>query len=112
MKEFEGKIYFVRKQEDYPDIVMSAEGYFADFRKRIQQMIGLVENICYANEGGRDKELWNNFNTAQFNTFRRRMLDIADEIGELDRNMIVQCADTEATERTGLLGTLLSRKGR
>jgi len=103
----DGKLYIVRRQENYPDIQMPANMYFADFKKRIQQMIGLVETICYTNEGGKDKEEWNSYNISQFQSFRRKMLDIADEVAELEKNMVI-----ETDNKEGLLSAIFTRKGK
>ena len=111
MNACDGKLYIIRKQENYPDIQMPASMYFADFKKRIQQMIGIVETICFMNEGGKDKELWNSYNITQFQTFRRKMLDIADEVAALEENVIVECTD-DNTNKEGILNAIFTRKGK
>lgn len=109
MNGCEGKLYITRKQENYPDIDVPAEMYFADFRKRIQQMIGLVEAICYTNEGGKNKDEWNGYNISQFQTFRRRMLDIADEVADLEENISIECPKVVGN-RDGILNAIFARK--
>lgn len=113
----EGRLYFVRKQENFPDISVPSDMYFSDFRRRIQYMITLAENICYAAEKGKDKEEWNMHTLAQFKTFRKQMLDIADEVGALEENMILECPhDDEAAKRDGetrrLIDSIFGKKGR
>lgn len=110
----EGKLYIIRKQENYPDIQMPAEMYFADFKKRIQQMIGLVENICYTNEGGKDKECWNSYNASQFQNFRRRMLDIADEVAKLEENMVLEADNIvkDLAAKESIVKAIFARKGK
>lgn len=111
MNGCDGKLYIIRKQENYPDIQMPAEMYFADFKKRIQQMIGLVETICFMNEGGKDKELWNSYNISQFQAFRRKMLDIADEVAALEENAIIECPEKDSG-KDGILNAIFTRKGK
>lgn len=113
----DGKLYFIRKQENFPDISVPSEMYFNDFRRRIQYMITLVENICYAAEKGKSKEEWSTHTTTQFRTFRKQMLDIADEVGELEDNMIIECPGDEEiinkdSETRRLITSIFGKKGR
>lgn len=86
---------FILRREGLPDVTVSAEIYFADLRRRAQAVIGTVEQICYTHEGGRDKSLWCEYTLAQFNSLRKRILDIADEVGELkDRIILIDQGDS------------------
>jgi len=113
----EGKLYFIRKQENFPDISVPSDMYFNDFRRRIQYMITLAENICYAAEKGKAKEEWNTHTLAQFRTFRKQMLDIADKVGGLEDNMVIECPNDEEvakrdSETRRLIDSIFNRKGR
>lgn len=102
--------YLVRR-EGFPDVIVSPEVYCRDFQKRIQSMIGLVEQICYTHEGGKDKADWSQYTQEQFQNFRRRMLDIADEVATIDKSLVIDQIDTEDTEEAveNFVDTLFKR---
>jgi len=83
-------INYIVHREGLPDVVVSPNVYYADFKKRIQSMIGFVEQMCYTYEAGKDKADWSQYSQEQFQSFRRKMLDIADEVAAIDQNIVIE----------------------
>lgn len=88
------------KRPGLPDVTVSPETYFDDFKRRIQSMIGAVESICYMHEDGKNKTEWSQFTADMFQSFRKKMLDIADEVGELPENTMIETLNDDESEST------------
>lgn len=106
----EKRITFTRHSKGLPDMDVPADMYFADFKRRIEGMIGLAENLCYVCQGGKPKEEWDEYVFGQFKAFRHQMLDIADEVGGLCDNMNLLPEEANPAQRQKLTGLIRIRK--
>lgn len=81
------RVTVTRKVRGLPKQDVPAKAYFDDFAWRIDSIIEAMENVCYVYEGGKPKDEWNEYAMAKFSTFRKKMLDISDEVRALCDNM-------------------------
>lgn len=108
-------ISFIRHQNGLPDMLLPADVYCEDMKRRMQSIIGLVESICYMYEGGKDKSLWNEYTFSQFQSFRKLMLDFADEMRDVEKNIVFEKEEedesSECTKKTGdIISSFFGRK--
>lgn len=94
MNGCEGKLYYTKRVDGMPDMYVPFEAYLNDFRRRIQQRITDVEDVCYAAEKGKGKDEWSDYTASKFAVCRKGLLDISDEIGAMIANMAFDCEYT------------------
>ena len=75
-------------------------------------MIGIVEQMCYTYEGGKDKSEWGNYMQEQFQNFRRKMLDIADEVAGIDKSMLIESIEDkkDTAEIEGIVSNMFKKR--
>lgn len=96
-------IEIMQTVDGIPTKSVPADVYLSDLRKRVQMLIGSMEEVCYVYEGGKPKSKWNEYALAKFNAFRHEALDIGDEVEAICDHMIVQESDSPSIWK-GLFG--------
>lgn len=104
-------VNYVLRRDGLPEVVVSPEVYYGDFKKRIHSMIGVVEQMCYTYEGGKNKADWGQYMQEQFQNFRKKMLDIADEVAGLEKAMVIDEIEADDTQVESFISSLFSKKG-
>jgi len=85
----------------------SLREYTELLRNDLMNLVSVVENLCYAANGYKDKDEWSDETFSSFNLIKHKLLDKAGDIGRLPDNLV----ERRTESLTDFVARILNEEG-